>query len=224
MATSYQITGDHAELLENPALKYLLTNDRALGSTNDQVPDGAINRELWKLLQNDGALAALFYKFNEQTYGAQESAAPTAGTVPDPLPGASVTPAAYDMHTVYYNDYQVLYQYDGDAGEWVEKVRRAKVLQVASHHRATVTVAIGTGESDVAIPIPTEDDDETEVAFTIADLKIVYVNNLDEEAPVIGLVTGYQLSGATVRALLTEAAAEDNDYEIVAIFEKLILV
>ena len=218
----YNCTGIGADLLPYAALSFVMTSERALGTTDNAIPDGAINREFHKLLMNTGALADQFAAFLAASYGTYNSNAPAANSIPDPLPGPPTTPANSAVHFVYWNDYVVTYIYNGTDGEWEEKFRKTKVATVVTRYHRKVTVPLGDGDSDVSIPIPTATDEAAAFEFTKDDLRLVYVDNLDEDAPIIGLVIGFQAGSTVIRAALTTEVPADNDYSVVAIFERLV--
>jgi hypothetical protein len=87
----------------------------------------------------------------------------------------------------------------------------------------SLTIPLTAGIVEVPFTIPVEDNNGAAFAFTMDDLALLYVNNTDIDSPVIGIVPGYNLSGAVVRVVLSAEVPEDSDYEVVAIFRKTVL-
>lgn len=220
---SYQCTGPAAALLPYPALKYVLSSEPFLGSTNDSIPEGPINRELHKLLKNNCELASLLRGFLTRTYGASVSNAPAIYVVPTPVVSAPSTPASGNVHEVFYADFNVTYHYNGTLGVWVESSRRPKLLSVIAVHRAKVTTNLTQGVADITFSIPTVSNTGALTAFTLDDLKIVYVNNLDAASPVIGFVPGLVVNNPVIRVVLSSPPAANNNYQLVAVFEKVVI-
>ena len=218
---NYQASGPGTQYLPRPALQFLLTSDPFLGTATAGVPDGPFNRELYKLLENDSALANLFAGYLSRTFGVSNSVAPTAGVVPDPLTGAPSTPANLAMHTVFYSNYEVAYRYDGTEGVWVEQARMARLYSALEQHYKKVTIPLADGETNIAIPLPTTDSLGNAYAFTIDDLKTFYVLNLDEEAPFISVLPGIIDDAGTLRVVATSAPVEGSNYQLVMIFENI---
>lgn len=216
-----QASGPGTEFLPRPALQFLLTSDPFLGTTTPGVPDGPFNRELYKLLENDSALANLFMGYLSRTFGVSGVAAPTIGTVPDPMAGAPATPANLAMHTVYYNDYEVVYRYDGTEGEWVEQARMARVYTALAQNYKKITVALEDGETNIAIPIPTTNAQDVAFAFTLDDLKTFYVLNLDEDAPLLSVLPGIVDDAGTLRVVASSAPEVGSNYQLVMVFENI---
>lgn len=218
---NYQASGPGTEFLPRPALQFLLTTDPFLGTTTPGVPDGPFNRELYKLLENDSALANLFMGYLSRTFGATASVAPVVDTIPDPLTGAPATPANLAMHTVYYQDYEVAYRYDGTEGVWTEQARMARVGAPLAHNYKKITVALVDGETNIAIPIPTTNSEGAAFAFTLDDLKTFYVLNLDEAAPLISVLPGIVDDAGTLRVVASSAPEVGSDYQLVMVFENI---
>lgn len=221
MSEQYIANGPGAALLAHDRLKFLKTTDPFLGSIDDTVPDGPFNRELWKLHQNDAALADSIYGYLNRTFGALAENAHAVDAVPVPLTGAPVTPTDKAFHTVYYLDYEVFYRYDANEGVWEEMGRAARVVSVVTKHTATVTVVPGDGIADVNVELPTEDDNQVAWAFTLADLKTFYVVNLDAEAPFVSVLPGLVNNDPTLRLVLSSAPVEGADYQVVLHFEHI---
>lgn len=216
--TEFQCTGPGSEILTNPVLTWLKTTDSLYGTTDPDVPDGNLNQLFWKLLQNDCSIVHFINNAFSRTFGVFDGPAPEAGTVPNPLPGAPTEPQPGAVHTVIFNDFEVTYQFDTVTGEWVEVARMPRSQQVAEVHQAKVTIALEEGSTEGAFTIPTQDDNSVAFPFTIDDLSIMYINNLDTDAPFVGIVPGVNLSGAVVRVALSSPIPSDSDYELVAVF------
>ena len=216
-----QASGPGTEFLPRPALQFLLTSDPFLGTTTPGVPDGPFNRELYKLLENDSALANLFMGYLSRTFGVSGTAAPTVGVIPDPLAGAPATPANLAMHTVFYNSHEVVYRYDGTEGEWVEQARMSRTYTALAQNYKKITVALADGETNIAIPIPTTNSLDEAYAFTLDDLKTFYVLNLDEEAPLISVLPGIVNDAGTLRIVASSAPEVGSDYQLVMVFENI---
>lgn len=217
----YQASGPGTQFLARPALQFLLTTDPFLGTTTPGVPDGPFNRELYKLLENDSALANLMMGYLTRTFGASAEEAPTVGVIPDPLTGASLTPADLAMHTVYYLDYEVVYRYDGTEGEWVEQTRISRLFSVFQKHTKKITVVLEDGEDNISVPIPTTDDDDVAFAFTLDDLKTFYISNLDSESPILSVLPGLVIGEAVITVVASSAPEIGANYELVMVFENI---
>tara|TARA_R110000868_G_scaffold81743_1_gene231172 strand:- start:29993 stop:30685 length:693 start_codon:yes stop_codon:yes gene_type:complete len=222
-AATYTYTGAGADILEFPSLNFILTTDPVLGTNIPGVPDGPYNQQLWKLLQNDFNLAAFLNNYFVRTYGVSESVAQDAeDPVVLPLPGAPVSPADKVMHMLFTQDAEITYRFNGTSGLWEELGRRDKPYTTVVHYRRKLVLPVVEGDNNLVFEIPTEDDNEVAVAYTIDDLKIIYVNNLDVLSPVIGVIPGLSdEGGGAIRVLLTAAPVEDSDYEVIVLFEKL---
>lgn len=221
----YEANGPGTPYLPYPALQFLLSTDPFLGTTVPGVPDGPFNRELHKLLQNTSALANLFVGYLSRTYGTVNSAAPVANTVPVPLAGAPSTPANLAMHTVYYNNYEVVYSYNGTSGAWVEKARMLRVYTAFDRFYKKVTIALSDDLDNVAITLPTTDSMDRDFEFTLDHLKCFYVLNLDDAAPIVSVLPGLTVEDdTTIRVVLSSAPADGSDYQLVLVFEHISLL
>jgi len=218
---SYQASGPGTEFLPRPALQFLQTTDPFLGTATPGVPDGPFNRELYKLLENDSALANLFMGYLSRTFGVDTGAAPAADAIPDPLIGAPATPANLAMHTVFYTDYEVVYRYDGTEGEWVEQARMGRTYSALAQNYKKITITLADGVADIAIPLPTTNSLGQPFAFTLDDLKTFYVLNLDEESPLISVLPGIIDDAGTLRVVASSAPVEGSNYQLVMIFENI---
>lgn len=218
---NYQASGPGTEFLARPALQFLLTTDPFLGTATAGVPDGPFNRELYKLLENDSALANLFMGYLSRTFGAQAVAAPAVDTVPDPLAGAPPTPANLAMHTVYYTDAEVVYQYDGTEGEWLEQTRMTRVYSALVRNYKKVEVALTTGNANIAVALPTTNSLGAAFGFTLDDMKAFYVQNLDAGAPVVSVGAALRLDSTTLRFVASSAPVDGADYKMVVVFENI---
>jgi hypothetical protein len=219
----YTLTGNGAYILENTSLTWFKTTDGILGTTPDlpDMPNGNINQLFWKLLENDGAIVNFIHNAFTRTYGIVNVAAPSAGTLPGTMTGAPGTPTNGAVHSIIFSDYEVTYRYNGTI--WVEVARAASVSQIAQIRTKKIIVALEEGDTEVPFAIPTEDDDENEFAFSMDDLALIYVNNADDSSPIVGVVPGYNLSGATIRVVLSAEIPAGSSYELVAIFRRTTL-
>lgn len=216
-----QASGPGTSFLPRPALQFLLTSDPFLGTATAGVPDGPFNRELYKLLENDSALANLFMGYMSRTYGVSGSAAPTIGVIPAPLAGSPVTPADLAIHAVFYTDYEVLYRFNGTGGVWVEQARMARVYSALAQNYKKVTVPLTNGQNNIAVPLPVTNSLGAAFAFTLDDLKSFYISNLDEEAPLISVLPGLFESAGVLRVVASSAPVEGSNYELVMVFENI---
>jgi hypothetical protein len=215
---NYQASGPGTGFLPRPALRFLEVTDPFLGTSVAGVPDGPFNRELYKLLENDSAIANLVMGLLTKTFGASNIAAPS---VPGTPPGAPTTPATYAMHTVFFNNFEVLYQYDGTGGVWVERARMARVYTALQQNYKKVTVPLDDSEDNISVTLPTTNSLGAAYAFTLDDLKTFYINNLDEDAPLLSVLPGIIDDGAVIRVLASSAPLVGSDYELVMIFENI---
>jgi hypothetical protein len=222
-AQDYQVAAPGSGLLPYPILKFLLTSEPVLGSASDTIPDGPFNRELHKLLQNTGALANLFIYYFSRTVELIDTAAwavenqPTGGyasTVFSGLPGTLVDNM---FHVVYFTDDEVTFKYLASTGKWFEQFRADKAAWGTTVTKSThkEVTAITHDSLDVTVTIP--------AGYTMDDLKVYYVQNLDEEVTdIIGVVAGINaLTSGTARFTLTSISENDGDYELVTVFEKI---
>lgn len=221
---NYQASGPGTNFLPRPAITFLRTTDPFLGTTDPAVPEGPFNRALYQLLENDSALANMFSGYLSRTYGVVANTAPAVNTIPDPLVGATLTPANLAMHTVYYSDFEVIYTYDGTAGVWLESARMARLYSAIQRHYKKIVLTLQDAITNISVPIPTTDSLGQPFEFTIDDLRNFYINNLDDTAPVISVLPGLTLAGSVVRVVLTTAPTEGSDYELVMVFENLTYV
>jgi hypothetical protein len=220
---NFQASGPGTAFLPRPALQFLLTSDPFLGTATAGVPDGPFNRELYKLLENDSALANLMMGYLSRTFGVAATAAPDEeDPVPDPLTGAPATPANLAMHTVFYNDFEVVYRYDGTEGEWVEQARMARLYSALAQNYKKVTVPLVDEATNIAIPIPTTNSLGQPFEFTLDDLRNFYVLNLDEESPLISVLPGIVEDEGTLRVVTSSAPTEGSNYQLVMIFENIV--
>ncbi len=220
-AELYGATGAGATYLPHPLLTFLTTSDPVLGSTNSEVPDGPFNRELHKLLKNDSALANLFVNYLVRTYGVNAVPAHEVGLVPSVLAGAPTTPANLAQHAVFYSDFEVLYRYDGDEGEWLEVSRMERVYNTYRRYFRKLTYTLEDNETDIVVSLPTTDSNDTEFEFTLDDLKTFYINNLNEESGIISVLPAIVAGESTFRVVASEAPTNGSDYELVCIFEHI---
>lgn len=220
------LTGNGANILENTSLTWFLTTDGLLGTTPElpDMPNGNLNQMFWKLLQNDGAIVNFIYNAFARTFAVEDSLAPSVDSIPTPMPGYLVgTPGNGAVHTVIFNDFEVTYRYNETDNLWIEVARTPRYMQVAQIRTKKITVALEEGDAEVPFSIPTADDADEAFAFTMDDLALLYINNADIDSPVIGLVPGYNLSGAVLRVVLSAAIPVDSTYELVAIFRRTVL-
>lgn len=221
---TFTCTGAGASILTHTSLRFVQTSDPVLGSNQVGVPTGPFNAELYKLLQNDCSLAAFVHNYFARTHGTSGVAAPADTVAPVPLAGAPVSPADKVMHVVYYTNAEVTYQFNGISGLWEEKGRTGKVYTAIAFHRAVLTLPVVDADDNVSFTIPVVDDLGNSVAFTIEDVKIIYVNNLDAASPVVGVVPGLTAEGGgAMRVVLTSQPADGSVYEVIVIFEKVIV-
>jgi hypothetical protein len=216
---NYQADGIGTGFLPRPALQFLLTSDPFLGTSVPGVPDGPFNRELYKLLENDSALANALMGYLAKTHGVSSSAAPSVNTVPNPLTGAPSTPANLAVHVVYYTNFEVSYRFNGASGLWVELARITRTYNVYQKHTKKITVQLVDGETNISVTLPTTDSTGAAFAFTLDDLKIFYINNLDDESPVLSVLPGLSVFGTVIRVLCTTAPIEGSNYQLVMVFE-----
>lgn len=221
---NYQASGPGTSFLPRPALRFLEVTDPFLGTSVAGVPDGPFNRELYKLLENDSAIANLVMGLLTRTFGASASAAPTLGAASGTPPGAPATPATYAMHTVFFTNFEVLYQYDGTEGEWVERARMARVYTALQQNYKKVTIALVDSEDNISVTLPTTNSLGAAFAFTLDDLKTFYINNLDEDAPLLSVLPGIIDDGAVIRVLASSAPLVGSDYELVMVFENISVI
>jgi hypothetical protein len=220
--TDYECSGPGASILENTSLTWLKTVDPLLGTTPDRAafPDGNINDLFWKLLQNDCSIANYVQNLITRTFGVVDGDAPAQGVVPDPLIGAPETPTQGAVHTVVYTDFEVIYYFNPTGDAWEEVGRMEKLYQTLKEWRRTVTIPLEENDTEVAFSIPTTDDNDLAFAFAMADLTLIYVDNADTEMPFVGIVPGFNVSGAVVRVTLS-APLTTSAYSLVAIFKHL---
>lgn len=218
---NYQASGAGTDYLPRPALQFLLVDDPFLGTTTPGVPDGPFNRELYKLLENDSALANLFVGYLQRTYGVSESPAPTEGEIPDPLTNAPSTPSNLAMHTVFYSDFEVVYRYDGEGGTWVEMARMQRLYSALMQNYKKVILPLADGESNIVVPLPTTNSLGQPFNFTLDDLKTFYINNLDGESPLISVLPGLYQDGSVLQVVASSAPEEGSNYELVMVFENI---
>lgn len=218
---NYQASGPGTLFLARPALQFLLTTDPFLGTATPGVPDGPFNRELYKLLENDSALANLFVGYLSRTFGADAVPAPAVNTIPDPLAGAPSTPANLAMHTVYYSDAEVVYRYDGTNGMWLEETRMTRVYSALVRNYKKVEVTLTTGVTAIAVPLPTTNSLGAAFGFTLDDMKTYYVQNLDAGAPVVSVGAALRLNGSTLQFVASSAPVDGADYKMVVVFENI---
>lgn len=216
---NYQADGIGTAFLPRPALQFLLTSDPFLGTSTAGVPDGPFNRELYKLLENDSALANALMGYLSKTYGVSSSAAPSTGTVPNPLTGAPSTPANLAIHVVYYTNFEVSYRFNGSTGLWYELARVVRTYNVYQKHTKKITIQLVDGETNISVTLPTTDSTGAAFGFTLDDLKIFYINNLDDASPVLSVLPGLSVSGTVIRVLSTTAPIEGSNYQLVMVFE-----
>ncbi len=218
-------TGNGADLLPNPSLTWLLTTDGLIGTppTESAIPNGNINQLFWKLLQNDCSIANFIQNSFIRTYASVSGSSPSEGTVPAPLVGAPLEPGSGQLHTVFYNDFEVLYRYSATAEEWEEVNRTVRLLSVTTTYEATVTVPLEEGDTEGTFTIPTETDDGVLFAFEMKDLSLIYVNNMDEAAPIVGVVPGLNVAAPIVRLALSAAIPAESSYELVAVFRRTVV-
>lgn len=215
-ATDYQITGPIADLVPYPVLQYILTSDPVLGTSDVTIPDGPFNRELNKLLQNIGSVGNLLVGYLNRTVGAVESQMPDPYVVPSPVPGASLTPAHLDYHTLFYTDREVLLRYDALSVSpgWKYQIDVAKVNQVLTRTSETVTVDLGIEDDDVTVEIP--------AGYSIAHLKSFYVvySSDPNNTPLISVLPGIYNNSNVIRFTLSTTPALPDTYQLVCLFEK----
>jgi hypothetical protein len=219
----YTLTGNGVEILENTSLTWFLTTDGLLGTTPElpDMPNGNLNQMFWKLLQNDGAIVNFIANAFSRTFGVVDDVAPAEDVLPGTMTGAPGSPTNGNVHTIFFTNFEVTYRYNGTI--WEEVARTAAVRQVAQIYVRHVTVPLEEGMTEVPFAIPTDDDDSNEFAFEMDDLALLYINNTDVDSPVVGLVPGYNLSGATVRVVLSAEIPVDSTYELIAIFRRTTL-
>lgn len=218
---NYQASGPGSQFLPRPALQFLQTRDPFLGTSTPGVPDGPFNRELYKLLENDSALANLISGYMNRTFGVSNDMAPSVGTTPDPLSGAATTPADLAIHTVFYSNYEVVYRYNGTDGVWVEQARMQRLYSALEQRYKKVQVALVDGETNISVPIPTVDANGFAFAFTLDDLKTFYIANLDNESPLISVLPGLFNEEGVLRVVASSAPAEGSNYVLVMVFENI---
>jgi len=220
----YTLTGNGASILENTSLTWFLTTDGLLGTPPDlpDMPNGNLNQMFWKLLQNDGAIVNFIYNAFSRTYGVELANAPAVGVIGS-MTGAPAEPGNGAVHTIIYNDYEVTYRYNLEDEVWVEIARAEKVATIAQVRQKKITTALTEGVTEVPFTIPTTDDNDDLFAFNIDDLALLYINNIDDESPVIGVVPGYNVSGGVIRIVLSAAIPAESEYELVAIFRRTIV-
>ena len=221
----YTLTGNGASILKHTSLTWFLTTDGLLGTTPQfaEIPNGNLNQMFWKLLQNDGAIVNFIANAFSRTYGAIAEDAPAVGVIGS-MPGAPGSPTNGAVHTVIFNDFEVTYRYNSDTPAWVEIARAERAYMAIQLREKKVTVALTAGETEVPFTIPTTDSNGDAFDFSIDDLALCYINNADAESPIIGIVPGYNISGAVMRIVLSAAVPEGSTYELVAIFRRTVII
>jgi hypothetical protein len=223
----YTLTGNGASILEHTSLTWFLTSDGLLGTPPDLAgqPNGNLNQMFWKLLQNDGAIVNYIHNSFSRTFGVEVGEnAPAAPHSSPLLPGAPTTGVINGaVHTVVFDDFEVTYRYNLEDTEWVEVARADRAATIVQVRTRKMTIPLTAGATEIPFTIPDEDDDEDAFAFTIDDLALCYVNNDDVDSPIVGIIPGYNLSGAVLRIALSAAVPEDSTYELVVIFRRTVI-
>lgn len=224
MPTNYYAEGAGAALLPNPVLQYIAEDDPVLGTSDPLVPEGPFNRELWKLLQNESALANVLQGYLTRTVGSAPAASmPDPVVAPVPMPGASTTPAHGDYHTLFYQDYEALFKYDALSVSpgWVyvwsvalsaQEIGSGLVLSRSTETVQTVLTAGSSLQIEIAIPS----------GYTIAHLKTFYIvcAGDPESIPVVSVMPFVFTGVATLRMVLSTEPALNATYTLMCIFEK----
>lgn len=191
-AADYIIQSPGAAIVPYPALQFLLTSDPVLGSTNNTLPDGPFNRELSKVHLNVGAVANLFAQWFVRTFGVVDENAPTDVTVVfTTRVGAPTTGLVNNqLHTVVFNDYEVLYRYNLVAGKWGELFRMSyyttRVAQLA-----TVSVVTLSENATEAVITPPDD-------YVIENIKQIYFRQDEDTFVSLGVQLCYKTDNTII--------------------------
>jgi len=219
-----EATGPGAILLAHTALQYILRTDPLLGSSDSSVPDGPFNRELAKLHSNNIWVADHFVSYTNRTNSVIGGNAPSAGTAVGTLSGATVTPINLQYHEAFYDDYAVLYFYDGTLGQWTEGARYTRVGSVVQQFTKTIVIVPASLTLET-FAMPTTDDDAVATTWVENDIKSVHIFRTDGAAVVFGRVDNiYVAAGQINLQLVTDLVVGDlPDYEIRVIFHKIVI-
>lgn len=219
---NFQASGPGTAFLPRAALQFLLTTDPFLGTSTAGVPDGPFNRELYKLLENDSALANTIIGYMSRSYGVSASVAPAVNTIPNPLTGAPSTPADLTVHAVFYTNYEVTYRYNGTSGVWVELARAGRIYTALVRHYKKITITLSNNEDNISVTLPTTDSLGANYTFTLDHLKTFYILNLDENAPIVSVLPGIINDAGVLRVVATTAPTTGSNYQLVMIFESIV--
>lgn len=220
----YSVVGIDGGILPFPNLTFLLRTDPMIGSCSTDVPDGPFNRELHKLLKNDGALASLIVSIMRRTFGSSSNNAPTLGTIPSVIVGATNTPLNYQIHTVFYADYEITYRYNSTLGAWEELVRQLREFNNYKRYFKKVTYTMQDNESSIVVELPTTDQNGDAFEFTLEDLRTYYVKNVNAGSGLISVLPAIVEGNDSFIMTATAAPTNGADYQLVCIFERFVTI